>query len=207
MENTSSHITFSRIGEIRHRLAGDALTDHDGAIRIVAASALNWPELISLSIGEIARGDDGLIRLALWSASKCCATLLGARRATLLLAEGDGTWEIRCLVIANASLATPRPLSGFLLKPVELLPASSNAHGPRGVGGTPEDSQHRAGETRLALFDAFPVGDDGENAPPGEPTPPGSTSPPSPVVASAPSGPAAEVLPQPTGFSSRTERK
>ena len=92
-----------------HRFAGHALADDDGAIWIVAASAQNRPELTCLGVGEIALGDDGLIRLALWSASTCCATLLGARRATLLLPQGDGAWEIRCLVMANASLATPRP--------------------------------------------------------------------------------------------------
>ncbi len=129
----------------------------------------NWPELASLGTGEIALGDDGLIRVALWSASKCCATLLGARRATLLLSEDDGTWEVRCLVIGNASLATPQPLSGFLLKPAEILDGcvSLSVRGFRRAGRTPEDSQNHAVETRLALFDAFPVGDDGETAPPG----------------------------------------
>ncbi|WP_213736061.1 hypothetical protein [Bradyrhizobium sp. dw_411] len=170
MENISSLIPFSRIEEIRHRLAGHALADDDGAIWIVAASAQNWPELMSLSVGEVMLGDDGLIRLALWSASKCCATLLGTRRATLVLPEGGDMREIRCLVIANASLATPRPLSGFLMKPVELLdgPASRNVRRFRGARRTPEDSQHSANETRLALFDAFPVGDDGRKPPSGE---------------------------------------
>ncbi len=68
MEHAPSHITLSRIEAIRHRFAGHALADGDGAIRIVAASAQNWPELTSLSIGEVTFGDDGLIRLALWSA-------------------------------------------------------------------------------------------------------------------------------------------
>lgn len=169
MENASPHITFSHIGEIRRWFADHALTDKNGAIRIVAASAQNWPELISLRIDAIALGDDGLIRLALWSASKCCGTLLGTRRATLLLPERDGAWEIRCLVMANASLATPRPLSGFLLRPVELLDgrASRSARPPQGARRPPEDCPSRADETRLALFDAFPVGDGGENAPPG----------------------------------------
>ena len=160
MESTSLHITFSPIWKIRHRFAGCALGDDGGLIRIVAASAQSWPELASLSIGEVALGDDGLIRLALWSASKCCATLLGTRCATLLLPEGDGAWEVRCLVIANASLATPRPLSGFLLRSVELLDGCASRR-------MPENSQNRAGEIRLALFAAFPVGDDEKTAPPG----------------------------------------
>lgn len=168
MENTFSHV-FSRIHEMRERFAGHGLADDDGAIWIVAASAQNWPELMSLRVGEVTLGDDGLIRLALWSASKCCATLLGTRRATLMLPEGDDMREIRCVVIAKASLATTRPLSGFLMKPVELLdrPASRSARGSRSQRRSPEDSQHPAGETRPALFDAFPVGDDGGNPPPG----------------------------------------
>lgn len=169
---SSSSITFP--DGIRNCLAGHALANDDGAIWIVAASAQNWPELASLSAGEITLGNDGLIRLALWSASKCCATLLGTRHATLLLQEGDGRWEIRCLVTANINLATPWPLSGFLLKPVELFNgrASRSARNPRGAHSTPEDYQNRAGEIRLALFDAFPVDDDGKNAPPGERHPP-----------------------------------
>jgi hypothetical protein len=161
MENELSHITLSRIAAIRHRFAGHAVAIDDGAIRIVAA-AQNWPELTSLSAGEVAIGDDGLIRLALWSASKCCATLLSARRALLLLPEGDGAWEIKCLVLANASLATPRPLSGFLLKPVECLDrrAPRDPHASRKL----EDHQNHADETRLALFEAFPVGDVGKTS-------------------------------------------
>ena len=77
--------------------------------------------------------------------------------------EGDSTWEIRCLVMTNASLATRRPLSGFLLKPVDILDGRTS----RGTKGARSDSQHHADETRLALFDAFPVGDDGETTPPG----------------------------------------
>jgi hypothetical protein len=102
-----------------------------------------------------------------WSASKCCATLLSTRRATLLLPEGDDLWEVRCLVIANASLTTVRPLSGFLLKPFEIIDgrASRGARGIRGVLRTPEEIQNCAGECRLALFNAFPVSNDGEKPP------------------------------------------
>ncbi|WP_426421190.1 hypothetical protein [Bradyrhizobium genosp. A] len=154
--------------QVRHCLAGRALAGDDGKLRIVAASAQNWPELASLSVDEIALGDDGLVRLALWSASKSCSTLLGTRRATLLVPEGDDMWEIRCIVVANASLVTSRPLSSFLLKPIEI----QDGHAARAVGDTrgahhTRDSQHRADETRLALFDAFPVGQDGEHPPPG----------------------------------------
>ena len=154
---------------IRHHLVGSTLADDDGAIRIVAASAQNWPEVASLGVAEITLGEDGLIRLALWSVSTCCAALLGARRAALLLPQDHGAWEIRCLVTANANLATQRPLCGFLLKPFETFDrrASRRARGPQGAGRTPKDNQNRASETRLALFDAFPVEDDGENALPG----------------------------------------
>jgi hypothetical protein len=153
---------------IRNRLTGHALANDDGAIWIVAASAQNWAELTSLSVHEIALGDDGLIRLALWSASKCCATLLSTRRASLLLPEGDDTWEIRCRVIANASLTTARPLSGFLLKPSEVLDGrASRSAALRGALRTPEEIQNRVGEYRLALFDAFPVNNDGKKPPPG----------------------------------------
>jgi hypothetical protein len=122
---------------IRNRLAGHALTDDDGAIRIVTASAQTWPELASFSIGEVALGDDSLMRFALWSATKCCATLLATRRATLLLPNGDDTLQIRCLVVANASLTTARPLSGFLLKPVEIRHEHASGSSPalRGAAG------------------------------------------------------------------------
>jgi len=172
MENNAPKQPTSSITlpeRIRNHLAGDALADDDGAIRIVAATVQNWPELTYMSTGEVALGDDGLIRFALWSASKCCAALLSTRRATLLLPEGDDTWEIRCLVIANASLSTTRPLSGFLLKPVEMLDGRVSRNAPRlwGAHRTLKDFQNRAGESRLALFNAFPVDHDGENAPPG----------------------------------------
>ncbi len=151
---------------IWNRLAGYALADD--AIRIVAATARNWPELTYMSIGEVAVGDDGLIRFALWSASKCCATLLSTRRATLLLSEADDTWEIKCLVIANTCLTTTRPLSGFLLKPVEIRDGRAARSGPGlwGAHRTPEDFQNRADESRRALFAAFPVKNDEENSPP-----------------------------------------
>jgi hypothetical protein len=153
---------------IRNCLADHALAHDVGAIRIVTAMAQNWPELTYVGISELALGDDGLIRCALWSASKCCAALLGTRRVALLLPEGDDTCEIRCLVIANASLATTRPLSGFLLKPVEILNGCAPRSAPdfRDARCALERIQNGAGESRLALFDAFPVNNDGENAPP-----------------------------------------
>ena len=88
------------------------------------------------------------------------------------------------------------PLSGFLLKPVELLDgrASRGARGPRGACCTPEHGQSHAGETRLALFDAFPVGDDEKSVLPAESLPLAARPPPSPAVPQAPSGPAGEVL-------------
>jgi hypothetical protein len=152
---------------IRNRLAGHA-SAHEGAIRIVTAMAQDWPELAYVGIDELVLGDDGLIRCALWSASKCCATVSGTRRVTLLVPEGDDTCEIRCLVIASASLATTRPLSGFLLKPVEILEgcASPGIPGFRNARRALERIQNGAGESRLALFDAFPVENDGENVPP-----------------------------------------
>lgn len=142
---------------IWHLLAGDAQRDGSDAIQIAAASALNWPEFTSLSGDEIMLGEDGMFRLALWSASTCCATLLATRRATLILSEGDGGWEIQCRVVANASLLTHQPLSGFLLKPVELF--------DRRTARRPKNPGRQADEIRRALFEAFPVGDDGENAP------------------------------------------
>jgi hypothetical protein len=165
----SSSITLSE--RIRNLLAGYAQVEDDGAIWIVAATAQNWPELAYMSIGEVALSNDGLIRFALWSASKCCATLMGTRRAALL-PEGDDTWEIRCLVIANASLKTARPLCGFLLKPVEAFVASRSAPGLRAARRALEDSEIHADQSRLALFQAFPVNNDGENAPPGGVHPP-----------------------------------
>jgi hypothetical protein len=165
-QQLTSSTTLSE--RVRNRLADHALAHDEGAIRIVTAVAQNWPELTYVGIRELALGDDGLIRCALWSASKCCAALLGTRRVTLLLPEGDDISEIRCLVLANASLATTRPLSGFLLKPVELLNgyASSSVRGFRDARCALERTQNSEGESRRALFDAFPVNNDGENAPP-----------------------------------------
>ena len=153
---------------IRNRLADEALAHEEGSIRIVAAMARNWPELTYVSNRELALGDDGLIRFALWSASSLCAALFATRRATLLLPESDDTCEIRCFVLANASLATTRPLSGFLLKPVEILNGGAlrNARGVQDAHSVLERIQNGAGECRLALFDAFPVNHDEENAPP-----------------------------------------
>ncbi|TXI12320.1 MAG: hypothetical protein E6Q76_01210 [Rhizobium sp.] len=142
---------------IWHLLAGDALQDDGNAIQIAAASMLNWPEFTSLSGDQIMLGEDGMFRLALWGASKCCATLLATRCATLLLSDGDSGWEIHCRVVANANLVTDQPLSGFLLKPVELF--------DRRTERRPQDLGRQANEIRRALFEAFPVGDDGENAP------------------------------------------
>ncbi|MEI9984781.1 MAG: hypothetical protein WDN69_17175 [Aliidongia sp.] len=169
MENNASWPTKPSIAlpeEMRDRLTGLVAANDGGAIRIIAASAQNWPELTRLGVGEVALGEDGLIRVAMWSASKGCATLIGTRRASLLLSERFGLYEIRCLVLANASLETPYPLSGFLLKPVEFegWSASQSAPDHRRVRHSPEDIRIRESITRFALFDAFPVTDDGETA-------------------------------------------
>jgi hypothetical protein len=167
--NTHQQPIPSTLSErIRNRLADAALANDEGSIRIVAAMAQNWPELTSVSNRELALGDDGLIRCALWSASSLCVALFATRRVTLLLPEGDDTCAIRCVVLANASLATTRPLSGFLLKPVEILGGAAlrNARGVQGAHAMLERIQNGAGECRPALFDAFPVNHDEENAPP-----------------------------------------
>jgi hypothetical protein len=170
MENNAhtQPISATLSERIRSRFAAHASAHEQGVIRIITAMTPNWPELTYVGINELALGDDGLIRCALWSASKCCVALLGTRRVTLLLPEGDDVCEIRCLVIANASLATTRPLSGFLLKPVESLNgrAPRSAPGFRDAPGALDRIQNGAGECRLALFDAFPVDNDEENAPP-----------------------------------------
>ena len=134
-----------------------------GDLRLVAASARSWPHFVRLEGEAAVIGDDGLVRVAVWSASSICATLMHGRRVTLLAGHGDAI-EIRCLVIAVARLDTTRPLSGFLLKPVERIDASV-------VGGpakTPRMNKMRHGhDTRLALLDAFPVHPNGEEEPPG----------------------------------------
>ncbi|TCL62227.1 hypothetical protein [Rhizobium sp. BK251] len=151
---------------VRHSLGGD-----HGTVWIITAPAQNWPELTNVNDGEIVVSADDLIRLAVWSASKCCTALLSTHHATLLPKNGEEVWELRCHVIANASLATPRPLSGFLLKPVELRVASRDA---RDIGRVHriEENEHRAAETRLALFNAFPPPTlAGEQPPHGRPLP------------------------------------
>jgi hypothetical protein len=143
---------------IRERFAENALAREEGPIRVVAAQAQNWPELMHASNHELALGDDDLIRFAVWSASSLCAALFATRRVILLLPEGDDTCAIRCFVLANASLSTRRPLSGFLLKPVEILNCGAlrNAPNVRDVRSVLERIDNGAGECRLALFDAFP---------------------------------------------------
>lgn len=169
MESNAAKQTYPSMTlpeRVRHSLSGD-----QGTVWIITASAQNWPELTNVNDAEIVVSTDDLIRLAVWSASKCCTALLSTRRATLLLKNGDEVWELRCHVTANASLATPRPLSGFLLKPVELRVASRDA---RDIGRAHriEENEHRAAETRLALFDAFPLPAlTGEQLPHGRPLP------------------------------------
>ncbi|OJY72075.1 MULTISPECIES: hypothetical protein [unclassified Rhizobium] len=142
---------------IWHILAGDPDQDGDNAIEIAASSPLSWPEFTSLSGDQIMLGKDGMFRLALWGASKCCTTLLVTRRATLLVSNENGGWEIQCRVVANASLTTHQPLSGFLLMPVEYLDRRTERRS--------QNLTRHADEIRSALLEAFPVGNDGENAP------------------------------------------
>ncbi|MBR1221853.1 hypothetical protein JQ557_27885 [Bradyrhizobium sp. U87765 SZCCT0131] len=163
MKHAAPHITASRIEDIRRRVTGCALAGHDGAIRIISAPPHAFAELTSINLGEVAVGDDGLVRLAVWSASSCCTTLLGTRRATLLLPDGDDEWEVRCLVVASASLSTRRPLSGFLLKPMALF--ERRATSDRLSGRASEDDHNRTDNTLVALFEAFPVAHDGKNTP------------------------------------------
>ena len=172
MENDASPETkFPLLQEIRRRLAEHLRRDDHGTIRIVAAAAQDWPELGRLSAGQMAIGTDGLIRMALWSASRCCTILMSAPRTTLLLEEGGAMLEIRCLVTGYASLRTTRPLVGFLLKPAAMIDgrASRSADGWRDRAADDrsaiEHLQGEDGETRLALFKAFPVHGDGETAP------------------------------------------
>jgi hypothetical protein len=147
-------------GQIRDRFAGTERAKGRGADWIAAVSTQNWPELTYLDTGHVVLGDDGLIRLALWSASKIYAPLITMRCITLLTAHAAVMWKIQCLIMANASLATSRPLSGFLLKPVEL----SEGRMPGGVPSRqmPKEIQEREGETRLALLEALPINNGGE---------------------------------------------
>jgi len=135
-------------------LADNALQDRDNAIEMTAASPVSWPEFTSLSGEQIMLGTDGMFRLALWSASKCCATLLVTRRATLLVSNENGGWEIQCRIVANARLATHQPLCGFLLMPVKYLDRRTERRA--------QNLTRHADEIRGALLEAFPVGNDGE---------------------------------------------
>ncbi len=142
-----------------------ALAREPAERRIVAASPENWPALATLEPNDLALAHDGLIRLALWTASRMCATLMCARRATLLADQG-GAVEIRCIVLGVASLRLHRPLSGFLLKPVEVVGQHSlhmSAAHRRSLRSAVEVRNHPS-ETHLALFDAFPIDEPGERA-------------------------------------------
>ncbi len=63
MENDTPWQTKSSISlpeQIRDRLTRLVMVSEDGAIRIIAASSQNWPELTRLGVGKAALGDDGL---------------------------------------------------------------------------------------------------------------------------------------------------
>lgn len=125
-------------------------------ISLVAASACNWPDFTQLGRDEVVVGSDGLIRVALPNASAIYVAVLHSRKATLLT-EGENAVELRCLVLGNAYLDTRRPLSGFLLQPVN--------HLGRNAAKTGKLSEQRTDE----MLDAFPVRPNGEKTPPDGP--------------------------------------
>ncbi len=164
MEQTLSFTPLmARPERIRQDLGQGSGGISGGDLRLVAASARSWPDFARLDAETAVTGDDGLMRLAVWSASSICATLMHSRRATLLVGYGDAI-ELRCLVVAVARLDTTRPLSGFLLKPVERIDARIACRPAK----APNNNRMQCGrETRLALLDAFPVHPNGEEEPPG----------------------------------------
>lgn len=163
MENNSSHPPTSplttKAGDL---LAGLADPISDASLSLVAASMGNAPELTLIKSQQLSMGDDGLIRLAVWTASRACSSLRTARNGLLLIAQGGLVSELRCDVLACVNLHMPRPLSGFLLRPTVLV----DGHGldpsrdrPFGAAGS---TGHYGNEMRLALLNAFPVNHDRE---------------------------------------------
>ena len=164
MEQTLSFTPLMAQSErIRQDLGLGPEAINGGDLRLVSASARSWPDFARLDAEAVIIGDDGLIRVAVWSASSICTTLMHSRRATLLAGHDDAV-EVRCLVIATAGLDTTRPLSGFLLKPVERIDARVAC---RPAKASQKNRTQHGHDIRLVLLDAFPVHPNGEEEPPG----------------------------------------
>lgn len=135
-------------------------------MRLIAASLENWPEITCIIAGEEMLGADGLIRVALWSASQVSAALMLARRA-MLLVEDDKVLQIRCKLLACTPLALQQPLTGFLLRPIGIMDERASKNGLRSARKSNDKSTSNADAVHAALFQAFPVHEDGEYVPPG----------------------------------------
>jgi hypothetical protein len=163
MEDDRTHLTKSAVGEaIFSRLSGFLQEDRRPAVQIITAWAQGWPELALLNYEQMEVGADGFIRLALWSASRCCMTLKNTKRANLLFSDAETAIEVRCQLVAHNILEVSRPLSGFLLQPTAIVDGQGSAGA---VCDGPKTRQGRSNDTRLALLNAFPVIHDGETAP------------------------------------------
>jgi hypothetical protein len=105
---------------VRRRLLDKACTTDRTAIELVVCTAGGWPSLAHLSVGELLLGSDGLLRMALWRDSRTCAALREQQRGSLFFAGPDQLLEIHFYLLAHAKLATTKPLTGFLLAPVQV---------------------------------------------------------------------------------------
>ena len=105
---------------VRLRLSEEACATDTTAIELVVSTADGWPALAHLSVGELLLGNDGLLRMALWRASRTCAALAAEGRGSLFFAGPDQLLEIRIYVLAQALLETSKALTGFLMAPVQV---------------------------------------------------------------------------------------
>jgi hypothetical protein len=61
-----------------------------------------------------------MVRAALWSTSESCAVPIRNPRTSLFFTGPESLFEVRCVATAHKKLPTAKPLTGFLLKPVDL---------------------------------------------------------------------------------------
>ena len=133
----------------------------DTMIELVTCAADGWPHVAQLSVGELDLGDDGLIRLALWSGSQSSAALAFGAVAILLFTEAGSLIEVKCELVSSAELDTDVALTGFLLAPVGVR--DKNAAYAEILSGScfrlvdPLETEERWRLTRRALQSCFPT--------------------------------------------------
>jgi hypothetical protein len=145
---------------IRIRLSGGPDTRDRCAIELVTADGVDWPHIAHLSVGEILVREDGLMRAALWSTSESCALLIRNPRTSLFFTGPESLFEVRCVATAHKKLPTAKPLTGFLLKPVDVrdkrAPYATLLSGIQFALHSTREIEAQWKEARQALLRTFP---------------------------------------------------